>query len=231
MNKKLLIIIGLVGISVISIIGISGAIILLAKNNQSENNNNETNFETLTNPSLSYINPCSPEEIEIEGYGDKGKVLTSCFVEYPGEPTRENNYYFIVEDICGQFTETFIENMLGRDIISIEEPSITSLYNCEYTTSEDPKPIGTNFLIALEYMDIENQKKGQELIGREVKSIDSIDMKNYVVYDGDEINTIYLGLSANKFISINPNSENTFTSNEEFIEFVTNLSEEIKNYK
>jgi len=59
--------------------------------------------------------PCEAKKIDIEGYGDKGEQLKNCFVEYPGEPTREDKSYYIVEDICGQFTQSFMKNMSGLD--------------------------------------------------------------------------------------------------------------------
>ena len=33
---------------------------------------------------------CKEESVAITGYGDKGKRLKNCFVEYPGEPSRQD---------------------------------------------------------------------------------------------------------------------------------------------
>ena len=58
-----------------------------------------------------------------------------------------------------------------------------------------------------------------------------IPMRNMVVYQEDgQINSIYLVLSDDKFISIQRSSATTFTS-DELINFASNIGQVIKNYK
>jgi hypothetical protein len=83
----------------------------------------------------SEIKVCQEEEVAIVGYGDKGKRLTNCFVEYPGEPTRQDKSYYIVEDICGQFTREFVENIVGQNIINLEEFEDRQTFGCKYNLS------------------------------------------------------------------------------------------------
>lgn len=169
---------------------------------------------------------CQPSEVSIEGYGDKGKMLTNCFVEYPGEPSREDKSYYVVEDICGQFTKDFISNTLGKKIVSIKKPDNSSLYNCTYYL-DDKEYV----MLVFEYLTIENQKKGHESMGRTTTSDSKIPMRNLVVYQEDgALNSLYLVLSDNKFISIKRSSGSNL-STEELINFAANIAKEIKDYK
>jgi hypothetical protein len=169
---------------------------------------------------------CQPKEISIEGYGDKGKQLSNCFVEYPGEPSRQDKSYYIVEDICGQFTKEFISATLGKTIVKTKAPDHWSLYNCTYYL-DDQKYI----TLVLEYLTIANQKKGNEDMGRTTSEDPKIPMRNMVVYQPDgQLNNIYLVLSDDKFISIHQSSANAF-SGDELITFASNVAKEIKNYK
>lgn len=170
---------------------------------------------------------CQEEAVTIEGYGDKGKRLKNCFVEYPGEPSREDKSYYVVEDVCGQFTGEFIGNMLGRAITGIKSPENSSLYNCTYYLDGEESYV----MLVFEYLQAEIQKKGQESMGRRVEVDEKIPMRNYVVWQEDGLlNTIYLILGDNKFISVKRSSGSGLT-NEELINFAANIGEEIRNYK
>ena len=162
---------------------------------------------------------CRTEEVAIEGYGDKGKRLSNCFVEYPGEPTRQDKSYYVVEDICGQFTKELMEGVLEKTIVKVKPPEIDSLDNCSYYWNDKDY-----LMLVMEYLKAENQKKGHESMGRMVKEEPMIPMKNYVVYQEDGvINTIYLILGENKFISLKGAGVTAETAEK--------VAEVIKNYK
>jgi hypothetical protein len=174
---------------------------------------------------------CKEEKVKLPNYGDPGKRLSSCFVQYPGEPTRQDKSYYIVEDICGQFTKEFVENMLGLSLLRIEKPKIDSLYNCSYYFSDQPAGIGSYVMLNLEYMNVENQKKGHQMAGRTIKTDPRIQMNHFIVWQKDGlINEIYLVLGPEKFLSINRSSGKVL-DNEKDIQFAANLAKEIKNYK
>jgi hypothetical protein len=42
---------------------------------------------------------CTPGPVDLVNYGDKGKRLANCFVEYPGEPSRQDKSYYITDII------------------------------------------------------------------------------------------------------------------------------------
>jgi len=169
---------------------------------------------------------CREEEVILPNYGDPGKRLKNCFVQYPGEPSRDDKSYYLVEDICGQFTGQFIENVLGKPIIKTEPSSVSGLYNCSYFLNESEY-----VMLVLEYLPIENQKKGHEVLGRTIKSDPQIPMENYLVWQEDGLlNTIYLVLGPNKFIGIERSSNLDFSA-EELTQFAAKIGKEIKDYK
>ena len=182
-------------------------------------------------PKTADFKKCKEEKVKLPNYGDPGKRLGNCFVQYPGEPSRQDKSYYIVEDICGQFTKEFVENMLGLSILKIEKPTNDRLYNCKYFFSDQPAGTGTYVMLNLEYLNAENQKKGHQMAGRTIKTDPRIQMKHFIVWQKDGlINEIYLVLGPEKFISINRSSGKVL-DNEKDIEFAANLAKEIKNYK
>ena len=171
------------------------------------------------------INTCKPEKVNLPNYGDSGKRLKNCFVEYPGEPTRQDKSYYIVEDICGQFTKEFVENMLGQKIVKIEPPKIASLNNCSYYLNEKDY-----LLFNLEYLKIENQKLFYEQTGEKTEKNPKIPADNLVVYKGTSIDGIYFVLSPQKFISIRPNSKNVI-NDDKLLNLAVNIGGAIRDYK
>lgn len=170
---------------------------------------------------------CTPGKVQIEGYGDPGKRLANCFVEYPGEPSRQDKSYYVVEDVCGQFTKEFIQNALGREIVKIAPPDHDTLFNCRYYLDDKDNYV----MLVFEYLSIDNQKKGNEEMGRKVEENESIPMRNLVVTQPDGvINTIYLAFDDMKFISLHRSSESELT-NDQLISFMANIAKEIKDYK
>jgi len=170
---------------------------------------------------------CKPEAVTLEGYGDKGKKLENCFVEYPGEPTRQDKSYYVLEDICGQFTKEFVENALGKSIAKIAPSKIDGLFNCSYFLNDKDDYV----MLVFEYLSIANQKKGHEMAGRKTEESTKIPMRNLVVWQSDGLlNSIYLVFDDKKFISIERTSTSGLTS-DKLINFAANMAKEIKNYK
>lgn len=166
---------------------------------------------------------CQRAEVDLVNYTEKGKRLANCFVEFPGEPTREDKNYYIVDDICGQFTKEFMENILNREIKS----SKSGENSCEYQWGE----IGESVSLILDYTKIDNQKIVQEALKRKVIEEKNIPMRNMVVYqDNGLINTIYLILNEEKFISIERSNKAGLTS-EDLLNLAKKIALEIKNYK
>jgi len=172
------------------------------------------------------INNCETGAVQIEGYGDPGKRLSNCFVQYPGEPSRQDKSYYIVEDICGQFTSEFIGNLVGQKIVKAEASPIPSVYACHYFFNDKDY-----VMLVLDYLEAAKQKIGNEFMGRKVETDSRIPMNNYVVYQEDgTINVIQLILADSKFISLNRSSSKVL-GNEGMLNFAIKLAEAIKSYK
>lgn len=149
------------------------------------------------------------------------------FVRYPGEPSREDKSYYIIEEVCGQFTKKFIEGITGKTIVKTEPFTDNSTtYNCNYYTSD------TDYLsLHLTYLTVANQKTGHEALGRTVKFDERIPKENMVVIQEDGlINEIYLVLSPDKYLSIIRSSGKAMTE-EEVMDFAIKLGEKIKDFK
>ena len=174
---------------------------------------------------------CREEKVSLPNYGDPGKRLSNCFVQYPGEPSRQDKHYYIVEDLCGQFTKEFVENMLGQSLLRIEPSKLSGVYSCRYYFSDDPPGIGNYLWLNLEYLSVERQKKGHELAGRSIKTDPRIKMEHLVVWQPDgQINEIYLVLGPQKFLSLN-RSSGKYLDNEKDLQFAANLARAIKDYR
>lgn len=186
--------------------------------------NQETEEKNSPEQSIT-AGPCKEEKVEIPGYGDPGKKLKNCFVEYPGEPSRQDKSYYIVEDICGQFTKEFVENILGKKLAKIEPSKIPSLHSCSYYLD------GKDYLMLnLEYLRIENQKKFYEKAGDKVEKDSNIPMDNLIITHEGFISRIFFILGPEKFISLSPASK-SMINNESFLDFASKLGEAIKKYK
>lgn len=182
--------------------------------------------ENTKSEDIASLNTCQKEKVNLPNYGDPGNKLKNCFVEYPGEPSRGDKSYYIVEDICGQFTKEFMENMYGAKLDRLEPPQVSTINNCTYYFDEKEY-----VMLNLEYLSFENQKKGNEAMDRKVEKSSKISMDNAVVYQEDgAINVIYLVLNPNKFLSMRPSSKKAI-ENDKFIDLAANIASAIKSYK
>jgi len=221
MSKKIFIFLSVL----VGVVIVSGCGNKIKMNNQSNANNQGIRKENNVSASPA-AGSCQEKKVDLPNYGDPGKRLKNCFVEYPGEPSRQDKSYYIVEDICGQFTKEFMENMLGEKLDRMELPKISSIYNCTYYFDE--KEYVT---LNLEYLSAENWKKENEMMDRKVEKDPWIPMDNTVVYQEDNvINVVYLILGSEKFISLRPSSK-TAIANDKFIDLASKIGEAIKNYK
>jgi hypothetical protein len=182
--------------------------------------------ENLYTAQSKNINTCFEGSVPLPNYGDPAHRLKNCFVEYPGEPSRQDKYYYIVEDICGQFTKEFMENMFGQKFAKIEPPKVSNLNSCSYFLDDK-----RNVILSLEYLKIENQKTGNEAMGNKVIEDTAIPMNNLVVYQNDgSINVVYLILIPEKFLSLRSSTADVF-KNDDFIQVASRIAENIKDYR
>lgn len=172
-----------------------------------------------------YQHPCQISKKEIPNNTESGDQLVSCFVEYPDEITREDDKYYIVEDICGQFTQQFIENMSSLQV-KVTEPTNDETQNiCKYSISDKE-----NMIISLVYKTAEEVKKSEVDAGNRVETIAQIPMSNYIVRNPDGIIiSSNLVLSEAKILTIKLIGEQY--NNDKKLELATNIAKEINNYR
>jgi hypothetical protein len=219
---------------ILTLVLLAGAAMILSAcssnnsaNNKTDSNENLNSTSAVTEAGKNWINTCKSEKVSLPNYGDPGKRLKSCFVEFPGEPSRQDKSYYIVEDICGQFTKEFVENMLGQKVVKTEPPKIASFFNCTYYLNEKEY-----LLFNLEYLKIANQKLFYEQFGDKIEKSPEIPMDNLVLSQGPKAvkGTVYLVLGPEKFISITPSSENA-EKMVNLVDFAAKIAKEIKSYK
>lgn len=216
---------GIIGAGVLLLL-IAGGVLAFLATNKTTNTSNNPSLVTNEKVGNSPAGKCQPGEVDLPNYGDKGKRLANCFVEYPGEPSRQDKSYYVIEDICGQFTKEFVQNALGKPVTSIKKPDNDRLFNCTYYLNDKDY-----VMLVFEYLKIANQKTGQERMGRTAEELPSIPMRNLAVWQENKVlNSLYLVFGDEKFLSIKRNEGNPMTA-EEIVSFAANMAKEIKNYK
>jgi len=172
---------------------------------------------------------CAVGSVTIPNYGDQGKRLINCFVQYPGEPTRQDKSYYVVEDICGQFTKDFTQNALGMTIYKLESSTDYNDTYCKYYLS----PGGTDgkyVKLTLNYSSAASRKTALQGRGMSVNSDSRISMQNYAAWQNSVAKEVGLVLQTEKFISITQSSDDILAS-DKMVEFGANIAKEIKSYK
>lgn len=155
------------------------------------------------------------------------------FVRFPGEPTRPDQaHYYVVEDICGQFTKPFMERLAGRTFKKIEPFSSSATFGCSYytaTKAADGKDV--YILLTLDYLNVVRQKAGQQVLGRTVTTNASIPMDNFVAtQENGVINSIYFVLGTDKFLSLDRTSTSAL-SDANMLALAVKLGTKMKDFK
>jgi len=155
------------------------------------------------------------------------------FVRFPGEPTRpDQEHYYVVEDICGQFTKTFVEQLSGKTFKSVEPATSSTTYACTYYTATKAADGKDAFiLLVLDYLNAERQKAGQQVLGRTVSTNASIPMDNFVATQEDGvINSIFFVLGPDKFLSLDRSSVSVL-SDADMLALAVKLGTKIRDFK
>jgi hypothetical protein len=155
------------------------------------------------------------------------------FVRFPGEPTRPDQaHYYVVEDICGQFTKPFMTGLTGKTIKKIEPSAVSTVLGCVYytaTTADDGKD--AYILLVLDYLSVANQKAGQQTLGRTVTTNASIPMDNFVAtQENGIINDIYFVFGPEKFLRLGRTSTSAL-SDTDMLALAVKLGTKMKDFK
>jgi len=126
-------------------------------------------------------------------------------------------------DICAEFPKEWVASAIGKEIIKTEPFSMNGTNNCQYFVDDT-----NSAFIKAEDLTIENQKKGQQEMGRTIKTDPRIKMENFIAVQEDGlINVIYLVLSPNRFVAIDRTSTKVY-DNEGEIAFAVKVAERIQ---
>jgi len=127
------------------------------------------------------------------------------------------------EDICGEFPKEWVTEVTGKAIIKTERLDITGTHTCKYYVDEN------NFVtLRRNNLNVENQKKGQQILNRTISTNDKIKMEHFVVVQGDGlINDIVLVINPNLFIAVDRSSTKA-SSETEIIDFASMVADRIQ---
>jgi len=126
-------------------------------------------------------------------------------------------------DVCAEFPKEWVASVLRKEIIKTEAFSMKGTNNCQYFVDDT-----SSAFIKAEDLTIANQKKGQQEMGRTIKTDPRIKMENFIAVQADGlINVIYLVLNPNRFVAIDRTSTKVY-DNEGEIAFAVKVAERIQ---
>jgi hypothetical protein len=125
-------------------------------------------------------------------------------------------------DVCAEFPKEWVSTVLKKPIVKTEEHSSTGLNVCQYYVDDN------NFVtLRLNELGFENQKKGQETLGRTLTTNDAIPMTHFVaMQENNLINDIVLEITPNQFIAIDRSSTKA-ASETEIVTFAVGVAQRI----
>lgn len=185
-----------------------------------------TTTQTQATPTPSVMSQTNPDGTITDADG---------FVRFPGEPTRpDQEHYYVVEDICGQFTQAFMEGLSGKTFKKLvpTTSSSSTTYACDYYTSTQAADGKDAYLlVVLNYLNVAKQKAAQETLGRTITTNTSIPMDNWVAtQDNGVINAIYFVLGTDKFMRLDRSSTSVL-SDSDMLALAVKLGTKMKDFK
>lgn len=131
----------------------------------------------------------------------------------------EGQYSFGLS-VCEEVPEEMVANIIDQSIQETESLSTSTDTSCKYFTDIDKNEF---VLIQVSYLPAENQKKGQEMMGRIITGSQSIPMEHFIAMQEDEqINAIYLVMTPEKFVRVDRTSKNV--DNDQLLNLATQVA-------
>jgi len=123
--------------------------------------------------------------------------------------------------VCNQFSQDFVSQSLGKKIFSTKYLPSSNTYTCQYYLAQEANSPFVSLNIA--YLNVEDQKNGQELLERTIEVDANIPMENFVVRQKDgNINAIYLVLHSMAYVRVDRSSGSI--SNQELTDFAIKVA-------
>lgn len=141
-------------------------------------------------------------------------------------------------DVCSFFDADFMYSAMGKPIVRMEYSPLRDHSYCQYFTSyqEDfykmpdgrVSPGGEWVSLGTDNLNVDRQKKAMEFLGRTITTDSRIKMENFLATQEDgNINSIYLVINPNRFLSVDRSSGAVLT-NEEDILLAVKIAEKIQ---
>lgn len=103
-------------------------------------------------------------------------------------------------DVCNEVPQSLVTDVIGNTIEETEDKSGSDGLSCTYYVN---KADNLYILIKVVYLSPENQRKGQEALGRTISTDPSIPMNHFIALEENgQINSIYLIMTENKYVRI-----------------------------
>jgi hypothetical protein len=127
-------------------------------------------------------------------------------------------------DICTEFPKSWVTSVINKKIIKTESNNSAITNTCQYYVDEN------NFVtLRLNNLSFENQKKGQQTLGRTITTNEKIVLNNFIATQDDGlINNIVLEINPNLILAVDRSSTKA-ASETEIVDFAINVAQRIKN--
>lgn len=155
--------------------------------------------------------------LTLSGCGNKSTSVTqnppvggeqsdqSTEVKVPGKKRDMMGQYSFGLAVCEEVKKDLVASVIGKPITETEDYSNNSETGCKYYTN---KANFENIIINVSFTAAENQKKGQQALGRSITTNPKIPMDHFIAVqeDGTTINGIYLVMAPQKFVRVDRSS-------------------------
>lgn len=127
-------------------------------------------------------------------------------------------------DICSEFPKEWVQTVINKTVIKTEKLESSGTNVCQYYIDEN------NFVtLRLNNLSFEDQKKGQETLGKKITTNDKIILNHFIaLQDNNLINDIVLEIKPNLFLAVDRSSTKA-ASETEILDFAIKVAERIKN--
>jgi hypothetical protein len=124
--------------------------------------------------------------------------------------------------VCTEVPKELVGRIISKQITDITDFSTAKNTGCKYYTNRKKEEY---LIIAVVYMNTENQKKGQKELGRSITKSGKIAMEHFIaLQENGMINAIYLVMASEKYIRIDRSAKNVAT-NEQLTDVAAKVAE------
>lgn len=124
--------------------------------------------------------------------------------------------------VCEEVKKELVSSVVGKPIEETEDFSNNTQTGCKYFTN---KAAIENIFVGVTFTSAENQKKGQQALGRSITTNPKIPIEHFIAVqeDGKTINAIYLVMAPEKFVRVDRSSLKV-ADNDQMIELASKVA-------